>query len=77
MPAHHTTDYNAGSLHAYTTPAVRHETGIGDLIKQQITIFLIGIATQKLQQFLEGAGKDNREPIRKHDTTRTEPLYLH
>lgn len=49
---------------------------IGDLIKQQIAIFLIGIATQKLQEYLNGPRKTDHEPIRTDDTQYTEPIYI-
>ncbi len=49
---------------------------IADLIKQQIAIFLIGIATQKLQDLLNSQRKKDHEPIRTHDTHYTEPIYI-
>jgi hypothetical protein len=63
-------NFNAGKTeHESKSP-------VADLIKQQIAIFLIGIATQKLQEFLNGQRKNDHEPIRPHDTHYTEPIYI-
>lgn len=77
LPAHNYTD-STKPTNALVAPAARYETSVASLIKQQIAIFLIGIATQKLQQLLEGSGKENREPIKKNDTTTyTDPIHIH
>lgn len=62
----------------FNSAKAEHEpkSPIGDLIKQQIAIFLIGIATQKLQDYLNGQRKNDHEPIRTHDTHYTEPIYI-
>ena len=49
---------------------------IGDLIKQQIAIFLIGIATQKIQDYLQSSRKHDQEPVRNDDTQYTETIYI-
>ncbi len=49
---------------------------IADLIKQQIAIFLIGIATQKIQDYLNNSRKNDHEPIRTNDTQYTETIYI-
>jgi hypothetical protein len=62
----------------FNSDKTEHESKspVADLIKQQIAIFLIGIATQKLQDFLNSQRKNDHEPIRPDDTHYTEPIYI-
>jgi hypothetical protein len=52
------------------------ENGISNLITQQIAIFLIGIATQKLQDYFDNSRRKSPEPISKDDKTYIEPVYI-
>lgn len=62
----------------FTSVTTGHEakSPIADLIKQQIAIFLIGIATQKLQDYLNSSRKHDQEPVRTDDTQYTETIYI-
>ncbi len=62
----------------FTSAQTGHESKshIADLIKQQIAIFLIGIATQKLQEYLNNSRKHDQEPVRNNDTQYTETIYI-
>jgi hypothetical protein len=51
-------------------------SNISGLITQQIAIFLIGIATQKLQEFFDNSRKKNTEPISRDDKAYIEPVYI-
>lgn len=52
------------------------DSGISSLITQQIAIFLIGIATQKLQEFFNNSRRTHTEPISRNDNEYTEPIYI-
>jgi hypothetical protein len=60
----------------YVQPGARKETNLSGLITQQIAIFLIGIATQKLQEYFDNSRRKNTEPIRRDDKTYIEPVYI-
>lgn len=57
-------------------PAVRTEPLIVSLIKQQIAIFLIGLAKQKIQEALNHFHKENNEPVTDNETKYIEPIYI-
>ena len=64
------------SSHSPVQYAPAKENGLSNLITQQIAIFLIGIATQKLQDYFDNSRKKNTEPISKDDKTYIEPVYI-
>jgi hypothetical protein len=64
------------SAHSPVQYAPAKENGIASLITQQIAIFLIGIATQKLQDYFDNSRKQKTEPISGDDKTYIEPVYI-
>ncbi|MDO1447505.1 hypothetical protein Q0590_14650 [Rhodocytophaga aerolata] len=61
---------------SYVQPGSAKETNLTGLITQQIAIFLIGIATQKLQEYFDNSRRKNLEPIRRDDKEYIEPIYI-
>lgn len=47
-----------------------------NLIKQQIAIFLVGIAKQRLQEALQGFQQEPLTPNQKDDTGYSKPVYI-
>jgi hypothetical protein len=72
---HHSGNTAVGYNPAPYQPAAK-ESGISNLITQQIAIFLIGIATQKLQEYFDNSRKKNTEPISRDDKAYIEPIYI-
>jgi hypothetical protein len=72
---HYPSDRASGYNPASYPPAAK-ESGISNLITQQIAIFLIGIATQKLQEYFDNSRKKNTEPISRDDKAYIEPIYI-
>lgn len=54
----------------------KKDSAISSLITQQIAIFLIGIATQKLQEFFNNSRRTHTEPISRNDNEYTKPIYI-
>ncbi len=78
----HTTHANQYFIDGMT-PANRQQrskvikdSGITSLITQQIAIFLIGIATQKLQDMFNNSRRPHTEPISRNDNDYIEPIYI-
>lgn len=75
-PGNYSSQPNRFTGNNYVQPGTHKETNISGLITQQIAIFLIGIATQKLQEFFDNSRKKNTEPIRRDDKEHIEPIYI-